>query len=170
MRRTFQDLARAAEVKDIVTRAISGHATETMQHHYSTVAAEEKKLAIAKVIELAGVRKALPEGPPAPGDMHGGMHDPEGKKKPLGTERRRPCFLGVSSQAREVSNLRPLPCQGKTSPVSRSYGPFHEEPRRSKTSRKQPPRRFAHVQLVTRRRAPRDSKVDSIHGQHDSPS
>jgi hypothetical protein len=62
MRRTFQDLARAAEVKDIVTRAISGHATETMQHHYSTVAADEKKLAIAKVIELAGVRGALLQG------------------------------------------------------------------------------------------------------------
>ena len=66
MRRTFQDLARAAEVKDIVTRAISGHATETMQHHYSTVAAEEKKLAIAKVIELAGVRKALARGDVTP--------------------------------------------------------------------------------------------------------
>jgi hypothetical protein len=69
MRRTFQDLARAAEVKDIVARAISGHATETMQHHYSTVAADEKKLAIAKVIELAGVRKALPEGTSGPGGM-----------------------------------------------------------------------------------------------------
>ena len=80
MRRTFQDLARAAEVKDIVTRAISGHATETMQHHYSTVAAEEKKLAIAKVIELAGVRGTLAVGPSARGGMHGGMHDPESKK------------------------------------------------------------------------------------------
>jgi hypothetical protein len=28
MRRRFQDLARAAEVKDVVTRAVSGHATE----------------------------------------------------------------------------------------------------------------------------------------------
>ena len=73
MRRTFQDLARAAEVKDIVTRAISGHATETMQHHYSTVAADEKKLAIAKVIELAGVRKTLAGGASAPGGMDGGM-------------------------------------------------------------------------------------------------
>jgi hypothetical protein len=80
MRRTFQDLARAAEVKDIVTRAISGHATETMQHHYSTVAAEEKKLAIAKVIELAGVRGTLAGGPSGRGGMHGGMHDPESKK------------------------------------------------------------------------------------------
>jgi hypothetical protein len=33
MRRTFQDLARAAEVKDVVTRAVSGHATEAMQRH-----------------------------------------------------------------------------------------------------------------------------------------
>jgi hypothetical protein len=74
MRRTFQDLARAAEVKDIVTRAISGHATETMQHHYSTVAAAEKKAAIAKVIELAGVRKALaPDGSPR-GGAQGGVH------------------------------------------------------------------------------------------------
>jgi hypothetical protein len=32
----------ALEVKDIVTRPISGHATETMQHHYSTVATDEK--------------------------------------------------------------------------------------------------------------------------------
>jgi hypothetical protein len=64
MRRTFQDLARAAEIKDIVTRASSGHATETMQHHYSTVAAEEKKQAIAKVIELAGVRKTLRRASP----------------------------------------------------------------------------------------------------------
>jgi hypothetical protein len=37
MRRTFQDLARAANVHDLVTRAISGHATATMQRHYSTV-------------------------------------------------------------------------------------------------------------------------------------
>jgi hypothetical protein len=80
MRRTFQDLARAAEVKDIVTRAISGHATETMQHHYSTVAADEKKLAIAKVIELAGVRKTLAGGASAPGGMDGGMDGPRNGK------------------------------------------------------------------------------------------
>jgi integrase len=75
MRRTFQDLARAAEVKDIVTRAISGHATETMQHHYSTVAADEKTAAIGKVIELAGVRDTL-----ARGGMHGGMRRPKNRK------------------------------------------------------------------------------------------
>ena len=69
MRRTFQDLARAAVVKDLVTRAISGHATETMQHHYSTVAAAEKQQAIAKVIDLAGVREAVEAGR----GMHRGM-------------------------------------------------------------------------------------------------
>jgi hypothetical protein len=70
MRRTFQDLARKAKVKDIVTRAISGHATETMQYHYSTVAAAEKQRAIAKVVDLARVREVLEAGR----GMHRGMH------------------------------------------------------------------------------------------------
>lgn len=59
MRRTFQDLARAAEVKDVVTRAVSGHATEAMQQHYSTVSPIEMKASLAKVIDLAGIRQAL---------------------------------------------------------------------------------------------------------------
>jgi hypothetical protein len=37
MRRTFNDLARAAKVEALVTRSIDGHLTERMQHHYSTV-------------------------------------------------------------------------------------------------------------------------------------
>ena len=37
LRRTFNDLARAAQVNDLVTRSISGHQTEKMQQHYSTV-------------------------------------------------------------------------------------------------------------------------------------
>jgi hypothetical protein len=41
MRRTFQDLARAAEIRDLVTRAVSGHATEDMHRHYSTVQTDE---------------------------------------------------------------------------------------------------------------------------------
>lgn len=53
MRRTFQDLARSAGVADVVTRAISGHATETMQHHYSTVGADEMRAAVAKIAALA---------------------------------------------------------------------------------------------------------------------
>jgi site-specific recombinase XerD len=62
MRRTYQDLARAAEMKDLVTRAISGHATEQMQQHYSTVAQTEMREGIAKIISLAGVREAMGAG------------------------------------------------------------------------------------------------------------
>lgn len=66
MRRTFQDLARAAEVKDIVTRAISGRATETMQHHYSSVGAAEEQTAIAKVIEPTRLGSPSQSGSVAP--------------------------------------------------------------------------------------------------------
>jgi Phage integrase family len=53
LRRTFQDLARHAEVHDVVTRAISGHQTERMHHHYSTAQREEMRLAVGKVVSLA---------------------------------------------------------------------------------------------------------------------
>jgi hypothetical protein len=58
MRRTFPDLARAAEVRDIVTRSISGHSTEAMQRHYSTVSGKEQKDGLARVVELAKFRQA----------------------------------------------------------------------------------------------------------------
>jgi len=57
MRRTFNDLARAAQVHDVVTRSITGHATAEMQVHYSTAHAHEQRKAIAKVINLVAVRK-----------------------------------------------------------------------------------------------------------------
>ena len=59
MRRTFQDLARAAEVNDIVTRAISGHVTKAMQRHYSTVAPVEVLEGIGKVVSLTKAREAM---------------------------------------------------------------------------------------------------------------
>jgi hypothetical protein len=59
MRRTFNDLCRRAEVRDVVTRSISGHLTEGMQRHYSTVAADEQRASLAKVVCLAGFRAAL---------------------------------------------------------------------------------------------------------------
>jgi hypothetical protein len=52
LRRTFNDLARTAHVSDLVTRSISGHLTERMQHHYSTVNSAEQREALAKVIRL----------------------------------------------------------------------------------------------------------------------
>jgi integrase len=63
MRRTFQDLGRAADVHDLVVRAISGHATRQMQDHYSTVAPAEVRDGLAKVVALAGFRAALEIAP-----------------------------------------------------------------------------------------------------------
>jgi len=59
MRRTFQDLGRAADVHDLVVRAISGHTTRQMQDHYSSVAPAEVRDGLAKVVALAGFRAAL---------------------------------------------------------------------------------------------------------------
>ena len=64
MRRTFNDLARAANIHDVVTRSISGHLTDKMHSHYSTAGGEEQREAIAKVIRLVdpkpkAVKKAV---------------------------------------------------------------------------------------------------------------
>jgi integrase len=58
MRRTFQDLGRQARVHDFVVRAISGHATVAMQERYSSVAGDEVRAGLAKVISLAGFTRA----------------------------------------------------------------------------------------------------------------
>ena len=58
MRRTFQDLGRAANVHDFVVRAISGHATTNMQEHYSSVSGDEVRKGLARVLVLAGLADA----------------------------------------------------------------------------------------------------------------
>jgi hypothetical protein len=58
LRRAFNDLARDASVAALVTRSISGHLTEAMQAHYSTVRPDEQRAAIAKVIDLVSIRRA----------------------------------------------------------------------------------------------------------------
>jgi hypothetical protein len=72
MRRTYQDLARAAGVHDAVTRAISGHATPAMQLHYSTARGDEVRAALAniagiatgaKIIDLADARRTRTRKP-----------------------------------------------------------------------------------------------------------
>ena len=60
MRRTFQDLGRAANVHDFVVKAISGHATSSMQERYSSVSGEEVRTGLAKVIALAGLTSTVP--------------------------------------------------------------------------------------------------------------
>ncbi len=86
MRRTFQDLCRAAQVGDLVTRSISGHATEAMQRHYSTVALAEQRRGLANVINLI-----TPPPPEAPGGEESGEGTPssgedrEGRPQPMVT-------------------------------------------------------------------------------------
>jgi integrase len=56
MRRTFQDLARKADIHDVIARAISGHATDRMQRQYSTAHRDKVREAMGKVISLATAR------------------------------------------------------------------------------------------------------------------
>jgi hypothetical protein len=70
LRRTFNDLARAAEVESLVTRSISGHLTDRMRQHYSTVTPGEQRESIGRVLRLVkpapdAVRDGAPGGAPA---------------------------------------------------------------------------------------------------------
>ncbi len=56
MRRTFQDLAREANIDGIVQRSICGHSTAEMSQLYSTVGQKEIQRAVGKVISMAGYR------------------------------------------------------------------------------------------------------------------
>jgi integrase len=82
MRRTFNDLCRRAEVRDVVTRSISGHLTEGMQRHYSTVAADEQRASLAKVVSLAGFKAALAGRGTYPGSASQGTHEYPGSASP----------------------------------------------------------------------------------------
>lgn len=55
LRYTFTDLVRLANVDAVVRRALTGHVTEEMQRHYSTVGLEEKRAAVAGVLRLVSV-------------------------------------------------------------------------------------------------------------------
>jgi hypothetical protein len=57
LRRSFQDLTRAASVSDVVARAVCGHRTPAMTAHYSTVDLDEREGAMAKIIDLATARR-----------------------------------------------------------------------------------------------------------------
>ena len=59
VRRTFNDLMRAAQVEAIVTRSISGPLTERVQPHYGTVSGAEQRASIAKVIDLMAPGKRV---------------------------------------------------------------------------------------------------------------
>jgi integrase len=54
MRRTFNDLMRIAKVEAIITKSISGHLTDRMREHYSTVTPDEQRESICNVVQLFG--------------------------------------------------------------------------------------------------------------------
>jgi integrase len=76
MRRTFNDLARTANVEALVTRSISGHLTEQMREHYSTVSPSEQRESIGRVLRLvqSGTSDGAAPGADGDGGMHRGMH------------------------------------------------------------------------------------------------
>jgi|SRR6267142_513979 len=57
MRRTFQDLAREANIDSIVQRCICGHATQEMSQLYSTVGQKETQGPWARSSRSAGTRE-----------------------------------------------------------------------------------------------------------------
>ena len=64
LRHTANDLLRRVASAE-VTRAIVGHATEQMTHHYSHVDEGEKREAAARVFEVVRGGKGVPKGVPA---------------------------------------------------------------------------------------------------------
>lgn len=73
LRRSFQDLTRAAAVSDVVARAVCGHRTPAMTAHYSTVDLAEREAAVGKIIDFAKARQrreadaqAVAAPPPTP--------------------------------------------------------------------------------------------------------
>lgn len=52
MRRSFQDLGREADLNSLVKRSISGHKTEKMEEHYSTVYNKEQEEGLSRMVEL----------------------------------------------------------------------------------------------------------------------
>lgn len=58
MRRTYQDLCRAAQVNETVQMAMSGHATKGMLELYSSASADEKRSALMRMSDIAGLKEA----------------------------------------------------------------------------------------------------------------
>lgn len=78
MRRTHTDLARIAGVPKDVRKSISGHETDQMVEHYSTIHAAEQRAAVGGVVDL--MEKRRKKAPPLAG-VNAGVKDgkPSGK-------------------------------------------------------------------------------------------
>lgn len=77
MRRTFNDLARAAKVESLVTKSISGHLTDRMKDHYSTVSPVEQRESIGRVLDLVQ-GETTPSGTASSGAPGGAPTPPSG--------------------------------------------------------------------------------------------
>jgi hypothetical protein len=73
MRRTFNDLARLANVEAVVTKSISGHKTERMREHYSSVQPSEQRESIGRLLRLVK--------PPVPASGHRDKGCSEGRSE-----------------------------------------------------------------------------------------
>ena len=51
LRRTFNDITRRVHVDPLVIKSLTGHVTEDMREHYSTIDLDEKRRAVAAVGE-----------------------------------------------------------------------------------------------------------------------
>jgi integrase len=76
LRRTFVDLSRRAKVDPVVTQSLTGHVTMKMHLHYSSVALDEKRAAVAAIAAL----------------IRGG--DPGGDRERIGWAARRASRIG----------------------------------------------------------------------------
>jgi len=74
LRRTFNDLARTARVEALVTKSISGHLTDRMREHDSTVHPVEQRDSIGAVLRL--VEGGAVAGEPAASGTSGGTQGP----------------------------------------------------------------------------------------------
>jgi integrase len=73
LRYTFTDLVRLANVDAVVRRALTGHVTEEMQRHYSTVGLDEKRAAVAGVLRLVPPQAGPSPTSPTEGGVSGGV-------------------------------------------------------------------------------------------------
>jgi hypothetical protein len=75
-RTAFNDLARAAHVETLVTKTISGHVTDRMREHYSTMQPVEQRESIGRMLRLvkggAVTSDAAESGAPSGASGRGG--------------------------------------------------------------------------------------------------
>jgi len=62
MRRTWKDVARSAGIEAVVRKAVTGHATDAMEAHYSTPSQGEKREAVEKVVSINTARAKKASG------------------------------------------------------------------------------------------------------------